>query len=130
MAYKQQSPLPMMHLGKKKLEKDNPPPAKVDLVPRDADGNPISQVIGGAGLLGFLGPNAVSAGKQIIGNVGRLFRAFKEAPKQYLSKTKNVPVIGKPGQTVKVPKSSKTEQVSYVNPRISMTAEQRRRAGY
>ena len=120
----------MMHLGKKKLEKDNPPPAKVDLVPRDADGNPISQVIGGAGLLGFLGPNAVSAGKQIIGNVGRLFRAFKEAPKQYLSKTKNVPVIGKPGQTVKVPKSSKTEQVSYVNPRISMTAEQRRRAGY
>jgi len=120
----------MMHLGKKQLEKDNPPPVKVDLVPRDADGNPITEVRGGAGLLGFLGPNAVSAGKQLIGNVGRLFNAFKQAPKQYLSTTKSVPVIGKPGKTVNVPKSSKTKQVSYVNPRISMTAKERAKAGY
>ena len=43
---------------------------------------------------------------------------------------KSVPVVGKPGKTVKVPKSSKTKQVSYVNPRISMTAAERAKAGY
>ena len=42
---------------------------------------------------------------------------------------RNVPIIGKPGKTVKV-NNPKTKAVSYVNPRISMTAEQRRKAGY
>ena len=73
--------------------------------------------------------NFVSAVKQGFAAGKKIFKAFRNAPKQY-SKTKNVPVVGKPGQTVKVPKSSKTKQVSYVNPRISMTAEQRRKAGY
>ena len=66
----------------------------------------------------------ISAGK-------KMFKAFTNAPKQYMKAAgKNVPIVGKPGKTVKVPKSSKTKQVSYVNPRISMTAEQRRKAGY
>jgi len=43
---------------------------------------------------------------------------------------KHVPVVGKPGKTVSVPKSSSTQQVSYANPRISMTAAERRAAGY
>ena len=43
---------------------------------------------------------------------------------------KNVPVIGKPGTTVKVPTNSSTKKVSYVNPRISMTKAQREAAGY
>ena len=42
---------------------------------------------------------------------------------------KNVPIIGKPGQTVKV-NNPKTKAVSYVNPRISMTAAERKKAGY
>ena len=102
----------------------------VDLVPRDKSGKPIPQVRGGAGLLGFVGGNAVSAVKQGVSAGKKLFKAFSNAPKQYLSKTKNVPVVGKPGKTVKVPKSSKTKQVSYVNPRISMTAKERAKAGY
>ena len=44
--------------------------------------------------------------------------------------SKDVPVVGKPGQTVSVPKSSSTQQVSYANPRISMTAAERAKAGY
>ena len=44
--------------------------------------------------------------------------------------TKEVPVIGQPGKTVKVPLSSDTKGVSYVNPRISMTAAERLKAGY
>tara|TARA_R100001460_G_scaffold1120_1_gene4488 strand:- start:1442 stop:2131 length:690 start_codon:yes stop_codon:yes gene_type:complete len=43
---------------------------------------------------------------------------------------KKVPVVGQPGKKVSVPKSSKTKQVSYVNPRISMTKAQRDKAGY
>ena len=73
--------------------------------------------------------NFVSAVKQGFAAGKKIFKAFRNAPKQY-SKTKNVPVVGKPGQTVKVPKSSKTKQVSYVNPRISMTAAERLKAGY
>ena len=42
---------------------------------------------------------------------------------------RKVPIIGKPGQTVKV-NNPKTKAVSYVNPRISMTAAERRKAGY
>jgi|TARA_R100001480_G_scaffold86229_1_gene93902 hypothetical protein len=118
----------------------------VDLVPRDKSGKPIPQVRGGAGLLGFVGGNAVSAVKQGVSAGKKLFKAFSNAPKQYTgkggsnlksfikqyksSKMKSVPVVGKPGKTVKVPKSSKTKQVSYVNPRISMTAKERAKAGY
>jgi hypothetical protein len=40
-----------------------------------------------------------------------------------------VPVVGKPGQTVRV-KDPNTKQVSYVNPRISMTAAEKKAAGY
>jgi len=74
--------------------------------------------------------NFISGIKQGISAGKKIFKAFRNAPKQYLSKTKNVPVVGKPGKTVKVPKSSKTKQVSYVNPRISMTAKERLKAGY
>jgi hypothetical protein len=96
----------------------------VDLVPKDKSGKPIPQVTGGAGLFGYIGGGGLKA-------VGKMFKAFTKAPKQYMkSASKNVPVIGKPGKTVKVPKSSKTKQVSYVNPRISMTAAERAKAGY
>ena len=43
---------------------------------------------------------------------------------------KQVPIVGKPGKTTTVPKSSTTKQVSYANPRISMTRAQREAAGY
>ena len=60
-------------------------------------------------------------------------RALSSTPKQLFNAsktTKNVPVLGKPGTTVKVPKTSSTQQVSYANPRISMTAAERKAAGY
>ena len=156
-------------IGGKNLKKKT---KMVSLVKKDKSGKPISEVRGGAGLFGYIGPgsglkaaaniknlssaarqakavfktkrpqaqlstatlkmpkrNFVSAVKQGFAAGKKIFKAFRNAPKQY-SKTKNVPVVGKPGQTVKVLKSSKTKQVSYVNPRISMTAEQRRKAGY
>jgi len=120
----------MMVAGKKQLEKDNPPPEMVSLVPRDAEGNVIPKVIGGAGFLGFLGGNALSGGRMLFEGAGKLFRAFTNAPKQYMKGAgRNVPVVGKPGKTVQV-KDPNTKQVSYANPRISMTAEQRRKAGY
>ena len=92
--------------------------------------------------------NFISAVKQGISAGKKLFKGFSNAPKQYMKEykvggklyghytksgkltNKYVPVVGKPGKTVKVPKKSKTKQVSYANPRISMTAEQRRKAGY
>ena len=60
--------------------------------------------------------------------LGRVYRGIKGA--KVFSKSKNVPVVGKPNTTVKVPKTSSTQQVSYVNPKISMTAAERLRAGY
>tara|TARA_R100000742_G_C4278632_1_gene101714 strand:+ start:3613 stop:4035 length:423 start_codon:yes stop_codon:yes gene_type:complete len=75
-------------------------------------------------------------------------RALSNTPKQYMKPykvdgklyghfdksgkltNKYVPVVGKPGTTVKVPKNSSTKQVSYANPRISMTPEERLKAGY
>ena len=98
----------------------------VSLVKRDKSGKPIPEVRGGAGLFGYIGGPGkfLKAGK-------KLFKAFTNAPKQYMKgASKNVPIVGKPGKTVKVPKSSKTKQVSYVNPRISMTAAERAKAGY
>jgi hypothetical protein len=44
--------------------------------------------------------------------LGRVYRSIKGA--NVISKTKNVPVVGKPGATVKVPKNSSTKQVSYL----------------
>ena len=57
---------------------------------------------------------------------GKLYGHFTKGGKLT---NKYVPVVGKPGKTVKV-NNPKTKAVSYVNPRISMTAEQRRKAGY
>jgi hypothetical protein len=60
-------------------------------------------------------------------------RALSNTPKQLFNAsktTKNVPVVGRPNTTVKVPKNSSTKQVSYANPRISMTPEERLKAGY
>ena len=53
--------------------------------------------------------------------VQNLTKAFSNTTKQYskLAKTKQVPIIGKPGKTTTVPTSSTTKQVSYANPRIS-----------
>lgn len=101
-------------------------PKMVSLVKKDKSGKPIPNVVGGSGLFGYIsGPGKfLKAGK-------KLFKAFTNAPKQYMKgATKSVPVVGKPGKTVKVSKSSKTKQVSYVNPRISMTAAERAKAGY
>ena len=74
----------MMVAGKEKLEKDNPPPKKVSLVPRDAEGNPITEVRGGAGLLGFVGANALSGGRMLFQGAKNLFRTFTNARKQYM----------------------------------------------
>lgn len=60
-------------------------------------------------------------------------RALSSTPRQLFNAsrpTRNVPVVGRPNTTVKVPKTSSTQQVSYANPRISMTAAERRAAGY
>ena len=83
--------------------------------------------VGGAGGLGFVTGTAVKAAKGAIGLiknvVGKNAKAFSNTTKQYskLAKTKKVPIVGKPGKTTTVPKSSKTKKVSYANPRISMT---------
>jgi hypothetical protein len=79
---------------------------------------------------------AITAPISFIGKakaVKNIASAFSNTPKQLIAKatrTKNVPVVGKPGQTVSVPGSSSTQQVSYANPRISMTAAERAKAGY
>ena len=67
----------MMIAGKKKLEKDNPPPVMVQL-----DTTP--QVRGGAGLLGFVGANALSGGRMLFQGAKNLFRTFTNARKQYM----------------------------------------------
>jgi len=124
----------MMVAGKKQLEKDNPPPQTVSLVPRDASGNVIPEVRGGAGFLGFLGGNVLSAGRQILNPINKLFSAFSAAPKQYMKGAvkgagRNVAVVGKPGKTVQV-KDPNTKQVSYANPRISLTQDELKAGGY
>tara|TARA_B100000424_G_scaffold257138_1_gene237761 strand:+ start:25 stop:480 length:456 start_codon:yes stop_codon:yes gene_type:complete len=43
--------------------------------------------------------------------------------------TKDVPIVGT-NRTMQVAKSSDTKAISFVNPRISMTAAERRAAGY
>ena len=78
------------------------------------------KVVGGAGGLGFVTGTAAKAAKGAIGLIKNVLKG----------KTKQVPVIGKPGKTVSRPASSSTKQVSYANPRISMTKAQREAAGY
>jgi len=75
------------------------------------------------------GHQTVKAGNKIYGyeKGGKMTNSFKGL---FNNSTKNVPVVGKPGQTVSVPKTSSTQQVSYANPRISMTEAERRAAGY
>jgi len=58
---------------------------------------------------------------------GKLYGHFDKSGKLT---NKHVPVVGKPGTTVQVPKTSSTQQVSFVNSRISMTAAERKAAGY
>ena len=102
------------------------------------------EVVGSSGGLSAIG-GVVGAG---VKAAGKAFSAFSNASSQYLKSsktkqnvvsaakqlkqaaTKKVPIIGKPGKTTAVPKSSTTKQVSYANPRISMTKAQRDKAGY
>ena len=96
------------------------------------------KLVGGSGGFGLLGGGGGLIGKiasRFLGKASKTTKAFQNAPKQYnkLAKgnqTKQVPIIGKPGKTTTVPKSSTTKQVSYANPRISMTRAQREAAGY
>ena len=104
------------------------------------------------GAAGLIGPGGAAKGLKGVANIiksggKKLFKAFTNAPKQYMKPykvdgklyghfdksgkltNKYVPVVGKPGKTVKV-KNPKTKSVSYVNPRISMTAAERAKAGY
>ena len=75
--------------------------------------------------LGGSGGLAVISG--IAGGVAKgAFNLIKSVLK---GRTKKVPIIGT-GRTTTVAKSSSTKQVSYANPRISMTQAQRDAAGY
>ena len=84
--------------------------------------------------------------------IAKTAKAFSNAPKQYLKlsgkggsntmsaakqikstlagpKMKDVPIVGTK-RTMKVPAKSDTKAISFVNPRISMTAAERLKAGY
>ena len=67
-------------------------------------------------LAGKGGSNIISAAKQVKSS-------FKKP------KMKDVPIVGTK-KTMKVPAKSDTKAVSFVNPRISMTAAERLKAGY
>ena len=104
----------------------NPAPNKITQFFRNFKANPFVQDI--AKVAAITAPIGLISKAKAVKNVGS---AFGNAAKQYLGKgTKNVPVVGKPGTTVKVPKTSSTQQVSYANPRISMTKAEREAAGY
>ena len=78
--------------------------------------------LGGSGAFGLIGgANLISAGKQILkSGLGRGALNFvKNVFKSNKNKTIQVPIIGQPGKTATVLKSSGTKQVSYSNPRIS-----------
>ena len=80
-----------------------------------------------------------------LGKLKKLAGAFGNAPKQYHKLAggkgvttnkkaaevinREVPVVGQPGVTTTV-NDATTRSVSYVNPRISMTAAERKAAGY
>ena len=91
-----------------------------------------TEVVGSSGGLSVIG-GLVSGG---IKAASKLYSAFSNASKQYAKRgasktiTKQVPIVGKPGKTTSVPKTSTTQQVSYANPRMSMTAAERAKAGY
>ena len=91
-----------------------------------------TEVVGSSGGLSVIS-GLVSGG---VRAASKLYSAFSNASKQYAKRgasktiTKQVPIVGKPGKTTSVPKSSTTQQVSYANPRMSMTAAERAKAGY
>ena len=98
-----------------------------------------TEVVGSSGGLSVIS-GLVSGG---VKAASKLYSAFSNASKQYAKRksiinsqktpklsTKQVPIVGKPGKTTSVPKSSTTQQVSYANPRVSMTRAQRDKAGY
>ena len=91
-----------------------------------------TEVVGSSGGLSVIS-GLVGVG---VKAASRLYSAFSNASKQYAKRgaskaiTKQVPIVGKPGKTTSVPKSSTTQQVSYANPRMSMTAAERAKAGY
>lgn len=94
-------------------------------------------LIGKAKAVKNVGSAFGNAAKQYLGkgtSVGKEYRVGGELYGHFTKggklTNKNVPVVGKPGQTVSVPTSSSTQQVSYANPRISMTEAERRAAGY
>ena len=116
----------------------NPAPSKITQFFRNFKANPFVQDI--AKVAAITAPIGLISKAKAVKNVGS---AFGNAAKQYLGKgtsvgkeyrvggelyghftkggkltNKNVPVVGRPGQTVSVPKSSSTQQVSYANPRI------------
>ena len=79
-----------------------------------------NKLVGGAGGLGFVTGTAAKAATGAFNLIKSILRG----------KTKQVPIIGKPGKTISKPTLSSTKQVSYANPRISMTRAQREAAGY
>ena len=91
-----------------------------------------TEVVGSSGGLSVIS-GLLSGGVKVA---SKLYSAFSNASKQYAKRgasktiTKQVPIVGKPGKTTSVPKSSTTQQVSYANPRMSMTAAERAKAGY
>ena len=91
-----------------------------------------TEVVGSSGGLSVIS-GLVSGG---VRAASKLYSAFSNASKQYAKRgasktiTKQVPIVGKPGKTTSVPKTSTTQQVSYANPRMSMTAAERAKAGY
>ena len=119
----------------KKIEHINPKLGKVYKF------DTTSEVRGGSGFIGGVGKGLI---KGALG-VGSTLKSLKKgtggvgmgvvkgalsvgstgaaALKSLFSKTKNVPVIGSPGKTIKVPKLSKTEKVSFVNPKIRQMQE-------
>lgn len=128
----------------------NPAPSKITQFFRKFKANPFVQDI--AKVAAITAPIGFIGKANAIKNVGS---AFGNTAKQYLSKgtsigkeyrvggelyghftrggkltNKYVPVVGKSGKTVSVPKNSSTKQVSYANPRISMTKAEREAAGY
>ena len=72
---------------------------------------------------------STKVGKALSSTPRQLFNASRTTNVAPSVAVKNVPVVGT-NKFVKVPGTSSTKQVSYVNPKISMTAEERLRAGY
>ena len=96
-----------------------------------AFGNTAKQYLGQVSKFGFKKTKALR--KQGITDPKSLQYADKSwTPSKInknIKKTKNVPIVGT-NKTMKVSAKSDTKAVSFVNPRISMTAAERIKAGY